>query len=56
MATDSRDGLVRQLTLAGSKRGLQAELTEHVGHENGDVEAELLPNSRNGAFPKKFAA
>src|SRR6218665_3098758 len=36
----------------GVERGLQAELTEHVGYETGDPEAALHGNSRNGSFPK----
>lgn len=53
---DGRDGLIQQLIKAGLERGLQAELTEHVGYEKGDAEAALHENSRNGSFPKKVAS
>jgi putative transposase len=46
------DGLIQQMIKTGLERGLQAELTEHVGYEKGDPEAGLYPNSRNGSFPK----
>ena len=49
---DGSDGLIQQLIKAGLERGLQAELTEHVGYEKGDPDAGFFPNSRNGAFPK----
>ena len=39
----------------GLERGLQAELTDHVGYEKGDSEAALHENSRNGSFPKTIA-
>jgi len=37
---------------AALERGLDAELTEHVGYDRGDTEASLHPNSRNGTTPK----
>ena len=37
---------------AALERGLEAELTEHVGYERGAVEASLYENSRNGMSPK----
>jgi putative transposase len=49
---DGHDGLIQQLIKAGLERGLQAELTDHVGYERGDPEASLLANSRNGSYPK----
>lgn len=49
---DGADGLIQQLIKTGLERGLQAELTEHVGYEKGDPEAHLHGNSRNGSFPK----
>ncbi|WP_426516393.1 IS256 family transposase [Diaminobutyricibacter sp. McL0618] len=49
---DGDDGFIQQLIKAGLERGLQAELTEHVGYEKGDPQAEFYPNSRNGTFPK----
>jgi putative transposase len=50
------DGLIQQMIKAGLERGLGAELTEHLGYERGDDDAELFPNSRNGAFPKTVAS
>ena len=52
---EGKDGLIQQLIKAGLERGLQAELSEHVGYEQGDVESSLYPNSRNGSFPKTVA-
>lgn len=49
---DGKDGLIQQLIKTGLERGLQAELTEHVGYEKGDPEASLHENSRNGSFAK----
>ena len=34
------------------ERGLQIELTEHLGYEKGDPEARFYPNSGNGSTPK----
>ncbi|WP_411550539.1 IS256 family transposase, partial [Mycolicibacterium fortuitum] len=50
------DGLIQQLIKAGLERGLQAELTDHLGYERGDPEASLIPNSRNGTYPKTVAS
>ena len=52
---EGKNGLIQQLIKAGLERGLQAELTGHVGYEKGDPEAGLFPNSRNGSFPKTVA-
>ena len=46
------EGLIQQLIKTGLERGLQAELTEHVGYEKGDPEGRFHENSRNGSFPK----
>ena len=53
---DGHDGLIQQLIKAGLERGLQAELTDHLGYERGDPEASLIPNSRNGTYPKTVAS
>ncbi len=45
-------GLVGGMLKAALERGLDAELTEHVGYERGDEEAALHENSRNGASAK----
>lgn len=52
---EGRDGLIQQLIKAGLERGLQAELSEHLGYDKGDPAAGLFPNSRNGSFPKTVA-
>lgn len=49
---DGDGGFIQRLIKIGLERGLQAELTEHVGYEKGDPEAALHENSRNGSFPK----
>ncbi|MEJ3405177.1 IS256 family transposase, partial [Rathayibacter sp. YIM 133350] len=45
-------GFVPGLIKAALERGLQAELTEHLGYEKGDPEARFYDNSRNGATTK----
>jgi putative transposase len=37
------------------ERGLQAELTEHLGYEKGDPAGRGSPNSRNGSTPKTLS-
>ena len=49
-------GFVPGLIKATLERGLQAELTEHLGYEKGDPEAHLFENSRNGSTPKTVAS
>ena len=46
------DGLLKGMLAAALERGLDAELTEHLGYERGDADAALFPNSRNGTSPK----
>ena len=48
-------GLLKDLLKATLERGLDAELTEHVGYDRGDAEARLHPNSRNGTSAKTVA-
>jgi putative transposase len=45
-------GLLGGMLKAALERGLDVELTDHVGYERGDGEASLYPNSRNGSTPK----
>ena len=52
---DGRDGLIQQLIKAGLERGLQAELSEHLGYDKGDPDAAAFPNSRNGSSAKTVA-
>lgn len=48
-------GLLSGMLKAALERGLDAELTDHVGYERGDTEASIYPNSRNGTFSKTVA-
>ena len=45
-------GLLKGMLKATLERGLNAELTDHIGYDRGDPEAPMFPNSRNGTFPK----
>ncbi len=45
-------GPLKGMLKASLERGLEAELTDHVGYDRGDPDAALFPNSRNGFFPK----
>ena len=45
-------GLIPELIRAALERGLQAELTDHLGYEKGDPDASFFPNSRNGFTSK----
>ena len=48
-------GFIPGLIKATLERGLQAELTSHLGYEKGDPAASEVSNSRNGTTPKKVA-
>ena len=48
-------GLIGGMLKAALERGLETELTEHVGYERGDADASLHPNSRNGTSAKTVA-
>jgi transposase-like protein len=52
---EGKDGLIQQLIKAGLERGLQAELTGHLGYEKGDPDASAYANSRNGTSAKTVA-
>jgi putative transposase len=45
-------GFLPELVKAVLERGLDAELTDHLGYERGDPAAVEFPNSRNGSTPK----
>jgi len=45
-------GFIPGLVKAALERGLQAELTGHLGYEKGAAEASLVANSRNGSTAK----
>src|SRR5215217_7008061 len=50
------DGLLKGMLKATLERGLETELTDHVGYERGDFDAAMFPNSRNGTYPKTVAS
>lgn len=50
------EGLLKGMLKASLERGLEAELSDHVGYERGDRDAAMFPNSRNGSFPKTVAS
>jgi putative transposase len=45
-------GFLPELVKAVLERGLDAELTDHLGYEKGDPAGRGSPNSRNGSTPK----
>ena len=49
-------GFIPGLIKAALERGLQVELTDHLGYEKGASEASLFVNSRNGTTPKTLAS
>ena len=49
-------GLLQGMLKASLERGLDAELSDHVGYDRGDPDAAMFPNSRNGSFPKSVAS
>jgi putative transposase len=53
---DGKNGFLNQMIKAVLERGLQAEMSGHLGYEKGDPAARLLPNSRNGSYPKTLAS
>ena len=48
-------GLLKGMLKASLERGLDVELSDHVGYDRGDPDAALFENSRNGTFPKTVA-
>jgi len=49
------EGLLKGMLRATLERGLEAELSDHVGYDRGDPDASMFSNSRNGSFPKTVA-
>ena len=49
-------GFLPEMIKAVLERGLQAELTEHLGYDKGDPAGRGSPNSRNGFTPKTLAS
>ncbi len=50
------EGLLKGMLKASLERGLEAELSDHVGYERGDPDAAMFANSRNGTFAKTVAS
>ena len=49
-------GFLPEMIKAVLERGLQAELSEHLGYEKGDPAGRGSPNSRNGSTPKTLSS
>ena len=50
------EGLLKGMLKATLERGLETELSDHVGYERGDPDAAMFPNSRNGVYPKTVSS
>jgi transposase-like protein len=48
-------GMLPAMIKAALERGLQAELSDHLGYDKGDPAAKHFANSRNGTTPKTVA-
>jgi putative transposase len=48
-------GFLPEMVRAVLERGLQAELSDHLGYEKGDPAGRGSPNSRNGSTPKTLS-
>ena len=48
-------GFLPEMIKAVLERGLQTELTDHLGYEKGDPAGRGSPNSRNGSTPKTLS-
>src|SRR4029079_18471232 len=48
-------GFFQEMMKAVLERGLQAELSDHLGYEKGDPAGRGSPNSRNGSTPKTLS-
>lgn len=49
-------GLLRGMLKATLERGLDTELSDHVGYDRGDRDGASFPNSRNGTYAKTVAS
>jgi putative transposase len=56
VALGGDEGLLKGMLKAALERGLEVELTDHVGYERGDPDASLFPNSRNGTTAKTVSS
>src|SRR5215207_10628285 len=52
VALTGAGGFLPELVKAVLERGMDAELTDHLGYERGDPAGRGSPNSRNGTTPK----
>ena len=52
LALTGEGGFLPELVKAVLERGLDTELTDHLGYERGDPAASVFSNSRNGSTPK----
>jgi len=52
MGIDGAGGLLQQMMKAVLERALRAELSDHLGYEEGDPVGRGSGNSRNGSYPK----
>ena len=50
------EGLLKGMLKATLERGLDAELSDHVGYDRGDPDTAAFANSRNGTYPKTVAS
>jgi putative transposase len=55
LALTGEGGFLPEMIKAVLERGLQAELTDHLGYEKGDPAGRGSPNSRNGSTPKTLS-
>jgi putative transposase len=55
LALTGEGGFVPEMIKAVLERGLQTELTSHLGYAKGDPAGRGSPNSRNGSTPKTLA-
>ncbi len=51
-ALTGSDGLLSEMLKAVLERGLEVEMSDHLGYDRGDPDAAAYPNSRNGTSAK----
>jgi transposase-like protein len=56
LALTGAGGFLPEMVKAVLERGLQAELSDHLGYDKGDPDASLFANSRNGTTGKTVAS
>lgn len=50
---NGHEGLLKGMLKATLERSLNAELSDHLGHDSGDPDAAMFPNSRTGQPPRR---